>query len=80
MPENPMISKAAFDDRIDVYLGSITKGKPFLCLTTDTRDVIVAANAFLAILADRSENVETQMRIERVMSHLSDMMYGFDRS
>lgn len=52
-------------------------GDSFLFVTPDTRDAIIAANTFLAVMFDQAEKTETLTRLNRVMKHLSDMLYGF---
>lgn len=50
----------------------------YLNITPDTRDAIVSANTFLVMLYDRVESAETKIRIGRVITHLSNMIYGFE--
>jgi hypothetical protein len=52
-------------------------GNDMLYVTPATRDAIIAAMTFLAVLYDGANDDETKIRIRRVINHLSNMLYGF---
>lgn len=53
--------------------------KTILYVHKQSRDAIVAANAFLSVLHNTVDDIETKLRIDQITNHLNDMLYGFEK-
>lgn len=42
----------------------------------NSRDILVASNAFLVMLQDGCEDPETKFRIQKIIDEITDMLYG----
>lgn len=79
MAENSVVSELEIDIA-DTGVAKVTNhGTVILYVNQNSRDAIVAANAFLNELLDKHQEMLTKDNIYRVMRHLSDMCYGFER-
>ena len=66
-----VIEYANFSERLEINRFGIS----FLSVSTASRDALVSANAFLVILKNHySDN----WQIQKIIDHISDMLYGFE--
>jgi hypothetical protein len=67
------LTQVSFTEKLDIS----KNGTPFLHVTKDSRDTLVSAETFLVALSD-DLNDETRLCVQKVINHISNMLYGFD--